>query len=440
MNNLFIILLTSGFFTWIGWPFTKLLNKITLVERLGLSFLLGIGLGTYGWFILYRLGLPFTLSSLLLTGLLLLFLGNVLGRFYPRSIHLTISSPRPLDKLLIILIGLGLLSAFVIGSYNAITAWDSMALYDFRAHAILLNHDLRDIVDSSYYLSYPLLVSLLHASVYFFGGTNPQGLHSLMFAAFLAVVFGRVYSWTNLRLALLAVFLNLFSYELLMHSTIAYANLPYTIYLVLGFIFAVSGSGKFTHHLLFAGLLIGLSTWVRSTEIFWLIGILVIAYQGLVNWKIFLPLLSILLLLSLRYGWSGYYTKLISVLPEQPQTYGRLLSLETFTAIYHNLPKIYEYIMRYVISPFLGIWTLAVGMGIQSFRLKLRPVRILTFIIFASLAATIAGISVYSTFFATWYQIGDSARRMLMFLIPLTLIGAVLALSRFSEGNHDQTR
>jgi hypothetical protein len=45
-----------------------------------------------------------------------------------------------------------------------------------------------------------------------------------------------------------------------------------------------------------------------------------------------------------------------------------------------------------------------------------------------SIGTVIAGVMVISTYFSFWDQIGDSARRMVLFIIPLSLTTAMYAL------------
>ena len=440
MNSLLSVIISTVFFTFIGFPISCLLGKITQIERLGLSLLLGVGLGTYCWFILYLLGMPFTLTSLFISGLILILIGLVIVKLKRKSL-VTVRLPvfLPLERFLVYIIILVLLIAFIIASYNAITAWDSLALYDFRAHAIVLNHDLRDITASSYYLSYPLLVSLLHAAVYFLGGVNAQGMHTVIFAGFLAIVFGRVYALTNLRYALVAVCLNIFSYELLMHSTIAYANLPYTILLVSGFLHLVSGHKKaISDHLIVGSILIGLSTWVRSTEVFWIIGFILIIWQALQSRNIRLSVVPSMLILLLYSIWHFYHAALVAILAEPPLVMPAFFSRTTLNLILHNLNKIREYFMLYVFYPYLGLWIVSLGLLPASFKLKSFPIKGLTFVIFASLAVTVLGISIFSTYFPTWFQIGDSATRMLMFLIPTITVAGTTALFGISHRGYNE--
>lgn len=426
MNSLIAVILTTVLFVISGWYLTYLIPSLEKIERLGLSFLLGAGITTFLWFLLYLAGLPFNLATLTLASLIEISLGYQLAR------HLKLK-PIPshqvkLTKIHLILISgvaLSLLIAFLIGSHNPLTAWDSIALYDFRGHAIALNHDLRDITDSSYYVSYPLMVSLVHAVVYMLGGVSAQGIHALILTAFIAVVYGRMKTWTNLTYALVTCILIIGQNEIFAHATYAYTNLPYLAYLVTGIIYAVSATKKDVYFLPFAGILIGLSTWVRATESFWIIGIVLILVQG---WHIknkLLGVISVVIIILIRMSWNSY---LYSVLAALNHTYDQTLSTfryKNVQRIISNWPEIYWYMRLNIFSPYLGMWTLTIPSLFAAISSKNSKLLILVLAIFLSTSMIVVGVMVFSTIYTTWNQIGDSARRMILFMIPLTIITAV---------------
>lgn len=441
MSSLFAIIVVSTLFIASGWFLTRILGLLHLTERLGLSLLLGAGLSTLIWYWLYLAGINFSFISLIISMVIVTTIGLLLSHLAPPTSSLsTPTTFSTIDRVLLGVIILGIVLAFVISSYNIITAWDSMALYDFRAHAIVLNHDLRDIVDSSYYLSYPLFVSLTHAAIYFVGGVNAQGMHSILFVAFLAVIYGRLTTWTSHRVGLLGVLLTLFTYELMMHSTIAYANLPYSIFLTVGMFYAVSESARLSgRYLIFAGIFLGLSTWVRTTEVFWVIGLIYILWYGYQLRLIKHAILGILLFFLIRQSWIFYYGYLVAHLAVPPLAPAPILSAHTLTSILHNIPQIIEYISKNVLGPYLGFWGMTIGIFVLSFRLSLPRARALALIPLITFALSTIGIAIYSTFFPTWFAIGDSARRMLLFLMPLIYAGALLACTKLLKPFYDQT-
>lgn len=436
MINLFAISFTVMLFTGTGYNLSRAFAIGNIVERLGLSFLLGSGLGTFLWFILYLLGVPFTFTSLILACCLASLCGIFFGK-HPTVKHINSLQLSKLDWALILIIILGLLASFVIGNYNPITAWDSMALYDSRAHMITLSHSLLQMPADSYYYSYPLFVSLLHATVYFLGGTNAQGMHAIIFMAFLGIIYGRLYDWTNHRFALYGVLLNLFIYDLFYHATIAYANLPYLAFLISGILYVLTekyhSHGRF---LLLSGLLFGLSTWVRSTEVFWILGILMIFWHGHRWSRLWSSFISVFLLLTLKFGWSLYFQAILKTLPIAPLAPAPLFSAATITGIIHSLPLLPQYLLNYSISPYIGFWSMAIGIFILSSRYQIKRARSLVLFATSCLVITAIGTAIYSTFFPTWHAIGDSVRRMLMFLSPLITTAAVITIHKVRQHEH----
>jgi len=429
MSSLLAVLFITLLFIGTAWYVSYFFPIISTAERIGLSFLLGSGLGTFIWYILYLLGFSLTFSSLILSCCLLTVVGMITSRHPMGKKKTVIEKWSGLDRLILLLIVIGLVSAFTIGSFNPITAWDSMALYDSRAHMIVLNHSLKDIVDSSYYLSYPLFVSLLHAAINFIGGDNPQGIHAIIFSAFLGIIYGRLRTWTNHRYALLGTFLNLTIYELLSHSTIAYANLAYTAFLLAGMFYAVSEDKK-SHgqFLILSGLMLGLSTWVRMTEIFWVLGLALIFWRGYRLHRLPSFVYSLILFFVIKQGWAFYYASLVKSLAVPPLSPSSILSFETMRNIATNIPQILIYLKNNVIVPYFGFWGLATGVAIISFKLPTSRALTLTLLAVASFLVTAVGTTVYSTFFPSWFAIGDSVRRMLMFISPLTMTSAIIAL------------
>jgi hypothetical protein len=388
----------------------------------------------------YLLGLPFNLVTLVLTGLVELLIGYHLSRRFPahsRPPNLTLPLSRP-DRIMLSLILLSLLISFLIGSHNALTAWDSIALYDFRGHAIALNHSLKDLTDSSYYVSYPLMISLVHTAVYLLGGLSAQGIHAVIFMALTAVIYGRLQSWTNQHFALLTSLLVVTQSDLFYHATFAYTNLPYTAFLVTGFLYAASGKLKQTSFLPLAGLLLGLSTWVRSSETFWLIGIILILAQGFLLKRKLLAILSIGILLVLKFTWSIYFN---AILVSIHYSYAQTLSsfgFKNVLQIISNWRELYWYTQLNVIDPYFGIWFLSVPLTCIALVKKDRRLSLLLASILLSGGMVVVGIMVFSTFYTTWDQIGDSARRMMLFIVPLTVVTSMYALSLLtSKTKHD---
>lgn len=432
MNSLLAVIATAIFFICSGWYLTYLLPVISKIERFGLAFLLGAGLTTFFWFLGYQLGLPFNLYTLSIAGLTLASIGYTAKSLL--NLEPTIAKPDNLTKytkLLAITIVIALITAFVIGSYSPLTAWDSLALYDFRGHAIALDHDLSFIDAGAYFMSYPLMISLVHAIVYMLGGINAQGIHAVIFAALIAIVYGRMRQWTNPIYALLACALITTNSEIFSHATFAYTNLPYTTYLITGILYAISAvrtERSSNYFLLLSGLLIGLSSWIRSSEIFWVAGILLIIVQGWKSQKKLTSIVSVLIVILIRLSWSSFIQTAFGAINIPTDSLVNHLNLVALQRIVSNLREIYWYLYLNVISPYLGYWLItAPAILVCGLKRDLKLFYLIASIIISA-GMVIVGVMIFSTYYTTWNEIGDSARRMMLFIVPLSFIAGVYSL------------
>ncbi|MBP9669855.1 hypothetical protein KBD75_00460 [Candidatus Woesebacteria bacterium] len=426
MNSIFAIVSTTIFFIFSGWYLTYLLPKLEKVERVGLAFLLGAGLTTFIWYIVYRVGLPLNLYTLALAGFILSALSYLLTKVLKLSIlPLVLVKLSISEKRLTLAIIFGLIIAFTIGIYHPLTAWDSIAQYDFRGHAIAIDHDLSFIKAGAYFLSYPLMISLVHAVVYLLGGASAQGIHAIIFASFIAIVYGRMKDWTNSKYALLTCLLLVGQNELFDHATFAYTNLPYTSYLVAGILYAIS-SGAYS--LIISALLVGSSTWVRSAEVFWLVGLLLFIIQSVRVKKISYALVSIFIIMGMRSAWSSYVVSIFKSIGFPTETNLSHVNIDVIGKIIPKLEQIYWYLYLNIILPYLGIWFLIIPTLAIIFIKKSNKLLLLVSTVILSAGIAVGGVMIFSTYYPTWNEIGDSARRMILFIVPLTLITAIYAL------------
>jgi hypothetical protein len=426
MTNFFAILITTIFFICSGWYLSYLARKIEVIERLGLSFMLGAGTTTFIWFCLSLLGLPLNLITLLLSGLTISLLGYI-ATVRIRTSSTTISKAiwNHQTKIIGIIIVLLLISAFTIGNYTPLTAWDSIALYDFRGHAIALENSLGFSKLGTYFMSYPLMISLSHAVVYMLSGTSAQGLHAIIFAAFTMVIYGRLKSWTNSNYATIGALLLVTQSELFTHATFAYTNLPYTAYLILGVMYVVSEG---TYSLILGGLLLGLSTWVRSAEVFWILGIILILWQGVRRKQFVSCVVAIFLVLGFKFSWSTYLSQMFAAISQTTDSNLTHFSLTTILKIRENLWEIAKYLYWNIYLPYIGMWFLVIPNVIIALVKKNTRLLMLVSTIIMSIIIVTVGVMIFSTYFETWNQIGDSAKRMMLFVIPLSIIQSVYAL------------
>lgn len=435
-----VVLIISAIYTLVGLGFTSAYqSELGRGERIGLSFLLGTSLTTLTWFILYRLGFSFDQLSLLSSSAIVAIIASLINRFSPKLKPPQYQSPTTMEKQGFIIAAVMLLIAFTIAMYRPITAWDAIALYDFRAHTIVLNGDLTTIQDASYYISYPLYTSLLHASYYLFGATAVQGVYTLIFAAFLSIIYGRMYAWTNAKYASLTLLAVLFSHELYSHATFAYTNLSYSVYLVVGMLYAASiNSSKNVVKLsILSAVLLGLSSWVRSAEPFWMLGaLLIVSY--LIKYKKYLYIIpTSLIIYIIRSIWGSYTAERLASLSVDNVALPSLINLGSVYKIISTAPALAKYIFTYLFLPYKAIWIITlISLYLAIFVTKNYRHRVLTVLCAIALAMGVAGVALFSTYFTTWDGIGDSARRMMLFIIPLSLVTAIYGIYLSKKEGH----
>ena len=183
----FILLITFG----IGLPLTLLIApKHNIIGRLGLSYLLGIGIFTLLMFATNLLGLKLTFANNILIFLFaatsLIFFGRMRLKGYWKDFKKSFKSFHPglTEKVTIGAIGYFIVSSFANTFYWPVYIWDALTLYDFRGHLFAQTGFIQNTItslNSGYYFSYPLFTSLSHTIVYLSGGANSQFIYSLFY-------------------------------------------------------------------------------------------------------------------------------------------------------------------------------------------------------------------------------------------------------------------
>jgi glucan phosphoethanolaminetransferase (alkaline phosphatase superfamily) len=99
-----------------------------------------------------------------------------------------------------------------------------------------------------------------------------------------------------------------------------------------------------------------------------------------------------------------------------------------------------SYISQFIITPYLGIWLMtafSLTITIISRRNLARQVVPTALLIALLLIAgmVVAGIAIFSTYYSSWYSIGGSATRMLIFIIPLAAVVGIQVLYLGNQKN-----
>ena len=422
-------------------------------ESLGLSYLLGMGCFTYLMFILNWLGLPFNK----MTGLsLIIVLTLIFSLLSFKKFNLIKDLRQSRDrlkkylalkgkfifwqKLMIVNLIFMLISVIVRASYWPVSNWDSIVLYDYLAKQFASKGFIDYGVESAF-LGYPFLISLSHAWLYLFKIFQAGLIHSLFYTAFILVFFSFIRKKTNLTWALIAATFLALSSPFIDHAFMTYTNLAYSIYLCTSFLYFINWYlEKKNSNVIIAALLLGLSTWTRSIEPFWLLSIGLMGYLTLRSKKLsnfFLLAISILVVTSFMYSWQFYkkqvsnqlnFVSTAAIQMEKDDYYG----LPLFKRI--NLKKIQEssqYFLAFIILPTKSNYLLYVAtiiIYLANFSKFRSDVELLSLIllILVNLMMIYLGIIYFSINYPDWKNIGGSATRMALFINPLILYVAAL--------------
>jgi len=403
--------------------------KIHPLERLGLSYVLGVGLLTFLMFIGYLVGLKFTLANtliiLLVSIILLLILTGKSLKSYFYELKTLRKFPKlsPLEKLIIfILVGL-LIYSFIYSLYWPVADWDALALYDFRAKLFAYTGGMEEGINRGYFFGYPLLISLADAWIYLLGGDNPKFVYSLFFFAFALMFYGAIRRIGSRKMALLAVLLLVTTPSIFAHSMIVYTNLPYTIYLVMGAIYLYFWLvRKEVRYLALSGLLTGLSTWTRSTEPFWLTNLIIVFALFLYKRKPSTILLYLLFFLPIQQAWKIYESQMAGKVFSTASQISVSLSTVLTGIDFDRVQQVLGYLYQNVISSWYLIFILfLVIIFLQIKNLFHQKNFIFLIIISLNFLLLLVGTYIFSFHYSVWERIPGSAERMSMFFLPMFL-------------------
>jgi hypothetical protein len=459
--------LTSATFL-IGLFLLNFFDQLSITEKIAGSFLVGSAWLTFLIFLVCCVWeVPFSsitvvamiAGSLVSFGLLQILNGKLLKENFILFIKRmrTFSKFPTIDKLLIIILGILLLYSFVQNWIWPITDWDAIAFYDFRGKFLAASGSMQAARELGYFFGYPPYTSFLHAMSYSLGIPQAKLWYSIIYGSFLLffyAFFRKELTRTRSLIGTLLVALQPLIFE---HSTVAYTNLSYITFFVLGILCLWHWvKNKKWNYLVLGSLLVATSTWVRSAEPFWLVGILIIVVGIVKDWrKNWMAIFSVGIIFVIKSFWPRYIAQIESQktaaisannspIPveknvAQPIAHSILQKifiifpgLTPFVSYFHALTSsptvllshIFQVIIYtkesilpvfifLVIPAFFAIWS--------DFKKGRRMALFQWMTIGVLIAMILAGTLIFSFTFETWDQIGGSAARMSMFLPPLII-------------------
>ncbi len=422
---------------FIGYLLINLISsQLVETEKISLGFITSIGILTFFSFLLNLYGFDFNKTNLfMLLAISLSFLIFLNLSF--KKIKLSILDYKKyvlkikeLDKIektaIAVIIALSTL-AFISSIYWPVKDWDSIVLYDFRAKTFVATGNMEDGIQRGYFFGYPLLTSLAHTFVYLSDFQYPGVIHSLFFIFFLILIYHFLNKQTNTRWAIIWTMIISLTPGLYGHAQMTYTNLPYIVYIICSYLYLhLWFKSKKNSHLIISSLLLGLSTWTRSTEPFWLLPI-VISFIGSIyikkyfSWFIF-PIITFLI----RIPWISFEEKNLQMDRSHITQSKKYLELLLSNQAVTNFIPVCIYFFMNVIKPNIIVY-LMLSLFLYPILTNLKKKVDKELLIFSSyillnLLLIFVGIYILSLSFSEWQDIGGSAQRMSMFIPPMILL------------------
>lgn len=320
--------------------------------------------------------------------------------------------------------------------YWPIFDWDALALYDFRAKTFLIDKNLAHAVaNNDYFMGYPLFTSLAHLFIYQTGLNNPKFIYSLFYISFVCIFYSSLRGKVGNNRAMFFASILALTPEVFAHSTIAYTNLAYATYLCSGVFYLYNWiNTREKPYLLISALLIGLSSWVRIAEPFWLAPILVVAVCSLKNRRVkdFLYFLFTVVFFYLSWTIFTMHTNAVNNFSSNNLNAPRIVSIIGSITL-ERILVVSNYLYKYVFSTWGLTFLLFITTSILAFLNKkdTRPFLYMILIFFAILCMGTFG---FFAIYPDWQDIPDSVRRMGMFFLPL-MIYSIALNTKFYEKN-----
>ena len=437
---LFILLITFG----IGFPLTLwIAPKHNIAGRLGLSYLLGIGIFTLTEYVTNLLGLKLTFGHNVLIFMVLslpitLFQRNKYKNFWNeftksiKNFH-----PGSVEKITLGTIVFFIISSFVNTLYWPVYVWDALTLYDFRAHVFIQTGFIKSALaglEKSFYYLYPLLTSLAHSTVYLSGGQYPQFVYSMFYLSLALVFYGFLREFISQRLSLIFTLILLTAPRMFEQSVISYTNLTYMIYFSLAIIYFYIWDKKRTGgYLILSAILTGFATWTRSLEPFWLATFGIIMVVSLYRKRFFDPILFAIFFFPIQQAWKIFQ----SSLGKGVSTIGEIAYSASFLTNIFDLKRwrgVLSFLYGNVVLLWGPLFVLFVAASIISLiNRKQRKPPLMIYVTWGLLAFFVMGTYLFSIYLGWYSAVSDSAARVSMVFYPLFVYTTALVAYKINE-------
>jgi hypothetical protein len=322
-----------------------------------------------------------------------------------------------------------LISYSFIENYSwPIIDWDALAFYDFRAKIMALNGNMIEGIRLGYFFQYPPYTSFLHLFGYIFATSRVKIIYTFIYSSFIFCFYSLTRRRQDNLISLFFTLLLATTPMIFEHSTMAYSNLSFTAFFSLGIIYLwYYFSEPSINDLLIGSILIGLSTWIRSTEPFWLVGLVLILISLFKHKKnFFVSTISMSWLALPDKLWRFFlkdlskktHLEITDISSHASSAITDFISFKTsFMTYLIRFFEVLKYLI-FVLSPqFLLIFLLL----LISFFISFNKKSVEAFTILMLFGIVFLGTYIFSFTFETWNLIGGSIIRMSMIFIPLLL-------------------
>ncbi len=227
-------------------------------------------------------------------------------------------------------------------------------------------------------------------------------LYALILVAFICAVYFSLKQLLSPRLALISALAVLAAPKFFDSALVAYANMPYSVFLILSVLYIFRWQKTGQKPLLYLGIILGLmSIWVRSFPFFLVVPVVLLAL------KLKIKILPIAVILA-----SVALTTFVSGLIEPGRLYSVLDYIKWSVVGYYQ--------------PFTLVFLLVFAIQIK---LRIRDY-FLPLIICGMYAALVVGVYVYSLRDPLFYKLPDTIQRTFLFINPLISVYTIFIFSQ----------
>ena len=418
---LFFVTLLLGYLTIAYWR-----SDFSKLEKAALSFSLGMGEISLLMFFLGLLNVPLTAEKVLTSSLALCFLLLIITIFKtgnPFKIKkVKIERPKVLEIILSLVVLFLVFWSFTQTIVWPPWEWDVLALYDFRAKVMAEEHSLATEFLTSqpnltaYNYVYPFSTSLMHTLFYIGGASNPQFIYTLFYACLMLLLYGCLRRGVSRLQALTLTALLATTPEILFPSTIAYPNIPYALYFSFSTIYFWQWlKYKKTGFLVVSALFLAISSWIRNSEPFWIVNLLLVIFFLLREKKVLLTAFYLIIFLPLQQLWPIYQKHIFSLSKDiffSPPEPFKFSLTKIPQALFFGTKFFFKDWLEYIFILLFSFFLL---------RKWKKGDRFVLVWLAGYFFLSLAGTYFFAISFPWWNQIGGSASRISVFFAPLLL-------------------